>query len=72
MEGKPSDTAKDSQKDLRFGGTQESGAIMVLIKWLFAGQRREETVPLKKARHRRNELESQGAVIYWTERVLTY
>ncbi len=43
---------------------------MVLIKWLFAGQRREEAVPLKMARHRRNELEAKGAIVYWSERLL--
>ena len=45
---------------------------MVLIQWLLKGQRLEETVPLKQARHRRDELEKEGAVIYWSERLLTY
>ncbi len=43
---------------------------MVLIRWLYAGRRQEETVPIKRAKYRRNELEAQGAVIYWSERVL--
>ncbi len=43
---------------------------MVLIRWLFDGRHLEETVPLAVARHRRNELESQGAVVYWSERLL--
>jgi len=43
---------------------------VVLIRWLIAGQRLEETVPTKAARHRRHELESQGAVVYWSERLV--
>ncbi|QNJ29787.1 hypothetical protein [Synechococcus sp. A15-24] len=43
---------------------------MVLIRWLHAGRRLEETVPLELARHRRNELEAQGATIYWSERLV--
>lgn len=43
---------------------------VVLIRWLIAGQRLEETVPTKHARHRRNELEAQGAVVYWSERLV--
>lgn len=42
----------------------------VLIRWLQSGQRNEETVPVAMARHRRNELEAQGAVIYWSERLI--
>ncbi len=42
---------------------------VVLIRWLIAGQRLEETVPTNRARHRRNELEAQGAVVYWSERL---
>ena len=42
---------------------------VVLIRWLIAGQRLEETVPTKHARHRRNELVAQGAVVYWSERL---
>ena len=34
-----------------------------------AGHRLEETVPLTKARHRRLELEAQGATGYWSERL---
>ncbi len=45
-------------------------AELVLIRWLFAGRHLEETVPLSRARHRRIELESQGAVVYWSERLL--
>ena len=41
-----------------------------MIRWLDAGFRREETVPLTKARHRRNELEAQGATVYWSERLV--
>ena len=43
---------------------------VVLIRWLIAGQRLEETVPTNRARHRRNELEAQGAVVYWSERLV--
>ena len=42
----------------------------VLIQWLHCGQRKEETVPVAMARHRRNELEAQGAVVYWSERLI--
>jgi len=42
---------------------------VVLIRWLHAGRRLEETVPIAQARHRRHELEAQGAVIYWSERL---
>ena len=43
---------------------------MVLIRWLQAGRRTEEAVPVAMARHRRNELEAQGAVVYWSERLV--
>jgi len=43
---------------------------VVLIRWLQAGLRKEETVPLAKARHRRHELEAQGATVYWSERLV--
>ncbi|WP_206749546.1 hypothetical protein [Synechococcus sp. UW105] len=43
---------------------------MVLIRWLHAGRRLEETVPFHQARHRRLELEAQGAVVYWSERLV--
>ena len=43
---------------------------LVLIRWLLGGCRGEETVPLKRARHRRIELEAKGAVVYWSERLL--
>ncbi|AII50295.1 hypothetical protein KR52_14320 [Synechococcus sp. KORDI-52] len=42
---------------------------MVLIRWMQSGHRLEETVPLAKARHRRMELEAQGATVYWSERL---
>jgi len=41
---------------------------LVLIKWLIDGHRLEERVPLTDARHRKYELEAQGAVVYWSER----
>ncbi len=44
---------------------------MVLIRWLLAGRHRQETIPVAQARHRKNELEGQGAVIYWSERLVT-
>ncbi len=44
--------------------------IVVLIRWLQSGLRQEETVPLAKARHRRQELEAQGATVYWSERLV--
>ena len=43
-------------------------AKLVLIKWLINGHRLEERVPLSDARHRKYELEAQGAIIYWSER----
>tara|TARA_B100000214_G_C23973872_1_gene631658 strand:+ start:237 stop:359 length:123 start_codon:yes stop_codon:yes gene_type:complete len=36
------------------------------------GNRKEEHVPLELARHRRNELEREGATVYWSERLLIY
>ena len=56
-----------AQKDLRF---QKRTFILVLIRWLLAGQRLEETVPLASARHRRNQLEAEGATVYWSERLI--
>ena len=44
------------------------GLKLVLIKWLVNGRKLEERVPLVDARHRKDELESQGAVVYWSER----
>ena len=44
-------------------------AFLVLIRWMQAGHRLEETVPLAYARHRRLELEAQGATVYWSERL---
>ena len=58
-----------AQKDLRFCFCLEP--VLVLIRWLHAGRRLEETVPLELARHRRNELEAQGATIYWSERLVS-
>ena len=57
-----------SQKVLRF--ICPLGCVVVLIRWLHAGRRLEETVPLSRARHRRHELEAQGAVVYWSERLI--
>lgn len=57
-----------AQKVLRFAGVL--GQAVVLIRWLHAGRRLEETVPLSLARHRRNELEAQGATVYWSERLV--
>ena len=57
------------QKVLSFGSPL-LGCTLVLIRWLHSGQRLEETVPLAQARHRRNELEAQGATVYWSERVV--
>ena len=47
------------------------GACFGPIRWLHAGRRLEETVPLALARHRRNELEAPGATIYWSERLVS-
>ena len=44
-------------------------SFLVLIRWMQAGHRLEETVPLAQARHRRMELEAQGATVYWSERL---
>ena len=43
---------------------------VVLIRWLQSGHRLEETVPYQQARRRRLELEAQGAVVYWSERLV--
>ena len=56
------------QKALRFMGPTRR--IVVLIRWLQSGLRQEETVPLAKARHRHQELEAQGATVYWSERLV--
>jgi hypothetical protein len=42
---------------------------MVLICWDLRGSRSSETVPLEQARMRRLQLEQQGAVVYWSERL---
>jgi hypothetical protein len=42
---------------------------MVLICWDFRGRRSSETVPFHQARVRRHQLEQQGAVVYWSERL---
>lgn len=42
---------------------------MVLICWDLRGSRSSETVPFHQARVRRNQLEQQGAVVYWSERL---
>jgi hypothetical protein len=41
---------------------------LVTIEWFLNGTRCKELVPLKKARHRKLELEAYGAIIYWSER----
>ena len=61
--------ARGPQKALRFESPLP-GCTLVLIRWLHSGQRLEETVPLAQARHRRNELEAQGATVYWSERLV--
>ncbi|MGB5241564.1 MAG: hypothetical protein WBN80_13090 [Prochlorococcaceae cyanobacterium] len=43
---------------------------MVLICWDLGGNRSTETVPVSQARQRRLHLESLGAVIYWSERLV--
>ena len=58
-----------AHKDLRFWCYAEP--VLVLIRWLQAGRRLEETVPLALARQRRNELEALGATIYWSERLVS-
>ena len=63
---KESTIAKESLKVLSVSLKETR---VVLIRWLIAGQRLEETVPTNRARHRRNELEAQGAVVYWSERL---
>jgi hypothetical protein len=45
---------------------------LVLIRWEMEGQRQEVTVPLHQARALRQELESAGAVIYWSERLVNH
>jgi len=41
----------------------------VLLEWLLNGERSKEIVPLNVAKRRRLELESIGAIIYWSERI---
>ncbi|MCP9801355.1 hypothetical protein [Synechococcus sp. RedBA-s] len=43
---------------------------MVLICWDLAGNRSTETLPVNLVRQRRLQLESLGAVIYWSERLV--
>lgn len=43
---------------------------MVLICWDLGGNRSTETLPVSQARRRRLQLESLGAVIYWSERLV--
>ena len=57
-------------KDLRFTPYSSLVGNLVLIKWLINGNRWEERVPLAIARHRKIQLESQGAIVYWSERVI--
>ncbi len=61
---------RDANKDLRFTGEVFQEAALVLIRWLYGGKRLEETVPIKSARKRRLQLESEGATVYWNERVV--
>ncbi|HGY5536208.1 MAG: hypothetical protein AB8A40_04200 [Prochlorococcus sp.] len=42
---------------------------MVLICWQHQGCRLEELVPVAMARHRRHQLEAEGAIVYWSERL---
>jgi hypothetical protein len=42
---------------------------MVMICWDLRGSRSVETVPVHEARLRRQQLELQGAVVYWSERL---
>ena len=61
--------SKSSQRRLKILLRLEfRGHKLVLIKWLVNGHKLEEKVPLADARHRKEELESQGAVVYWSER----
>ena len=64
------DTKTTPLKDLRFTPYSSLVGDLVLIKWLINGNRWEERVPLTIARHRKIELESQGAIVYWSERVI--
>ncbi|MCP9819606.1 hypothetical protein KBY93_09745 [Synechococcus sp. J7-Johnson] len=43
---------------------------MVLICWDLGGNRSTETLPVNQVRRRRLHLESLGAVIYWSERLV--
>jgi hypothetical protein len=54
---------------LRFSLYSRPLAAMVLICWDLHGNRCTETVPVHQARHRRLQLEQQGAVVYWSERL---
>ncbi len=42
---------------------------MVLLCWSLDGERHVEQVPLSLARHRHAQLQSIGAVVYWSERL---
>ncbi|MFS6828448.1 hypothetical protein [Cyanobium sp. ATX-6F1] len=40
-----------------------------MICWEHQGERRQETVPVHQARHRRLEVELMGGIVYWSERL---
>ncbi|MGL6133875.1 MAG: hypothetical protein ACRC1L_06780 [Prochlorococcaceae cyanobacterium] len=42
---------------------------MVLLYWSLNGERHSERVPLGLARHRHAQLQTIGAVVYWSERL---
>jgi hypothetical protein len=43
---------------------------MVLLCWSLHGERHAEQVPLGLARRRHAQLQSMGAVVYWSERLV--
>lgn len=54
---------------LGFRGPLGFGVHLVLICWELAGRRGQLTVPLLEARWHRQQLESTGAVVYWSQRL---
>lgn len=58
-----------SSRSKRHGAALDDADLMVLLCWLLDGERHVERVPLSLARHRHAQLESIGAVVYWSERL---
>jgi hypothetical protein len=58
---------RNSRQSPRQSETEETS--MVLLYWSLNGERHSERVPLGLARHRHAQLQTMGAVVYWSERL---